>query len=635
MSRFFNDNEVELLAPAGTFEIFQKVIHSGADAVYLGGKKLNMRMLRSDYNLSNDEIEQAIAIAHSLNKRVYVTVNNLLSEQDLKDAEEYLRFLDKIQPDGLIIQDLGLLELINNLNLNLTIHSSVMMNVHNLETIKKLRQLGITRVVASREMDLQTIRDLHSKTDMEFEYFAHGDMCIAHGSQCLYSGMLFGKSSNRGLCMKPCRWNFTMKKGGLVYPTEYPLAVKDMYMYEHLPEMIEAGILSFKIEGRMKDADYLVTLINYYSDAIDRYIEDPICYDRKKDSQSIYETRIRDLSTCSAFGKPGLSNINRRSEGTGKIFSNPVEETEICSDKIEEIRTLLNVKNPLAQKPKLSVKVDSYLQAKVAIDEGADRIYLSGEVFQPNHPFSKSEILMITKDKNNSKIYLGFPKMMFEEDFSRYNHLLKENNLGLDGLVVTNLGAIHKFKSLSLEIIGDYSLNIYNHAAASFYKNQGLSIATVSVESPLTDVKEIIAKSLIPIEIIVHGSPTVMHMGYNLYDNTKVSESGIKENNSNAQSKVLVLVDEKSYEHPVYLDNYGRNHMTLYKELCYLPFLKELNDIGANNFRIEACNYDTIRLREVLSIYRAAIDDLSRCEDLFSLLKSNSAGFTLGAFQFN
>jgi putative protease len=635
MSRFFNDNEVELLAPAGTFEIFQKVIRSGADAVYLGGKKLNMRMLRSDYNLSNDEIEKAIIIAHSLNKKVYVTVNNLLSERDLKDAEEYLRFLDKIQPDGLIIQDLGLLELINDLNLNLTLHSSVMMNVHNLETIKELRQLGITRVVASREMDLQTIRDLHSKTDMEFEYFAHGDMCIAHGSQCLYSGMLFGKSSNRGLCMKPCRWNFTMKKDGLVYPTQYPLAVKDMYMYEHLPEMIEAGILSFKIEGRMKDADYLVTLINYYSDAIDRYIEDPICYDRKKDSQSIYETRIRDLSTCSAFGKPGLSNINRRSEGTGKIFSNPVEEIEICSDKIEEIRTHLNVKNPLVQKPNLSVKVDSYMQAKVAIDEGADRIYLSGDVFQPNHPFSKSEIQLITKDKNNSKIYLGFPKMMFEEDFSRYNHLLKESNLGLDGLVATNLGAIHKFKSLALEIIGDYSLNIYNHAAASFYENEGLSIATVSVEAPLTDVKEIIAKSLIPVEIIVHGSPTVMHMGYNLYDNTKVSESDIKENNSNSESKLLFLVDEKSYEHPVYLDNYGRSHMTLYKELCYLPFLKELNDIGANNFRIEACNYDISNLRKILSIYRAAIDDLSRCEDLFSSLKSTSAGFTLGAFQFN
>jgi putative protease len=641
MSRYFNDKEVELLAPAGTFEIFEKVICSGADAVYLGGKKLNMRMHRKDYNLSNDEIEKAIAIAHSLNKKVYITVNNLLSQEDLKDAEEYLRFLDKVQPDALIIQDFAILEFINSLNLKLTLHSSVMMNVHNLETIKALRQNGISRVVASRDMDLQSIKNLHYQTPMEFEYFAHGDMCVAHGAQCLYSGMLFGKSSNRGLCMKPCRWNFTMKKDGLVYPTEYPMAVKDMYMYENLPEMIEAGIISFKIEGRMKDADYLVTMINYYGDAIDRYIEDPICYDRKKNAKSIYETRKRDISTSSAFGRPGLSNINRRYEGTGvfyshgKVFSKPVEEIEISKERIEEIKTFLKGDISMARIPKLSVKVNSYAQAKVAIEEGVDRIYLSGEVFKPNHPFSKGEILKLTKDKRNTKVYLGFPRMMLEEDFSKYSQLLKETNLGLDGLVVTNLGAINKFKSLGLELIGDYSLNIYNHSAASFYEKQGLSIATLSVETPLLDAKEAITKSSIPIEIIVHGSPVVMYMDHDLYENTKILEPIGQADNSNVPNNVLVLVDEKKHEHPVYIDNNGRNHMTLYKELCYLPFLKELNDIGVNNFRIEACHYDTNNLRKVLYIYRKAIDDLTVCEDLFHSLDQGTCGFTLGAFQFN
>ena len=641
MSRFFNNKEIELLAPAGTFEIFEKVIHSGADAVYFGGKKLNMRMHRKDYNLSEDEIEKAIAIAHSLNKKVYVTVNNLLSQIDLNDAEEYLKFLEKVQPDALIIQDFSILEFVSSLNLNLTLHSSVMMNVHNLETIKALRACGITRVVASRDMDLNTIRNLHNQTDMEFEYFAHGDMCIAHGAQCLYSGMLFGKSSNRGLCMKPCRWNFTMKKDGLVYPTEYPMAVKDMYMYEHLPEMIEAGILSFKIEGRMRDADFLITLINYYSDAINRYIEDPICYDRKKDAQSIYETRKRDLSTCSAFGKPGLSNINRRYEGTGKfyshgkVFSKPVDEIEITKERVEEIKSLLKAKTSVAQKPKLSVKVNSYSQAKIALEEGVDVIYLSGEVFLPNLPFSKNEILKLTKDKKHTKIYLGFPRMMLEEDFSKYSHLLKENNLGLDGLLITNLGAMHKYKSLGLDLIGDYSLNIYNQSAVSFYKKQGLSIATLSVESPILDAIETITKSSIPLEIIVHGSPVVMYMDHDLYENTKVLESSSCEDNSHVQNSVLVLVDDKAQEHPVYLDNYGRNHMTLYKELCYLPLLKELNDIGVNHFRIEACHYDDNSLRKILSIYKEALNDLNSCEDLFHTLYPSNSGFTLGAFQFN
>ena len=641
MSRFFNNKEIELLAPAGTFEIFEKVIHSGADAVYLGGKKLNMRMHRKDYNLSNEEIEKAIAIAHSLNKKVYVTVNNLFSQQDLKDAKEYLTFLDSVQPDALIIQDFSILEFINNLNLNLTLHSSVMMNVHNLETITALRECGITRVVASRDMDLQTIKNLHNQTDMEFEYFAHGDMCITHGAQCLYSGMLFGQSSNRGLCMKPCRWNFTMKKDGLAYATEYPMALKDMYMYEHLPEMIEAGIISFKMEGRMRDADYLVKMINYYSDSINRYIDDPICYDRKKDAQNIYEARKRDLSTCSAFGRPGLSNINRRYEGTGKfyshgkVFSKPVCEIEVSKDKIEEIKTLLKVNKSLAHKPKISVKVNSYSQAKVAMEVGVDAVYLSGEVFQPNHPFSKNEILKLTKDKKSTKIYLGMPRMMFEEDFSKYNHLLKENDLGLDGLIVTNLGAIHKYKTLGLELIGDYSLNIYNQSAASFYKKQGLTMATLSVESPVADAKETIIKSQIPIEVIVHGSPIVMYMDHDLYENTKVLKPTEGGNNVHVDNSVLVLVDEKLNEHPVYIDNHGRNHMTLYKELCYLPFLKELNDIGVNYFRIEASHYDTNKLRKVLTIYKEAINDLSKCEDLFNSLGTSDAGFTLGAFEFS
>ena len=641
MSRFFNNQEVELLAPAGTFEIFKKVITSGADAVYFGGKILNMRMHRKDYNLSNEEIQEAIATAHSLNKKVYVTVNNLFGQQDLKDAEKFLKFLDAAGPDALIIQDFSTLEFINELNLSLNLHSSVMMNVHNLDTVHALKNLGITRVVASREMDLKTIKALHKQTDMEFEYFTHGDMCIAHGAQCLYSGMLFGKSSNRGLCMKPCRWNFTIKKDGFIYPTEYPMAVKDMYMYEHLPEMIEAGVVSFKIEGRMRDADYLISLIHYYSDAIDRYVDDPFSYDRIKDAQSIYETRKRDLSTGFAFGTPGLKNINRRFEGTGKfystgkVFSNPIEEMALGKERINEIKKILQEKLSPPEATILSVKVNSYEQAMVALEERVEAIYLSGEVFKPDHPFSKREILELTKNKKNTKIYLAFPRMMHEEDFAKYNHFLNKNNLNLDGLVVTNLGAIRRFKDSGLELIGDYCLNIYNQKAADFYKKQGLSTATLSVETPLLDAKETIEKSTIPMEVIVHGSPVVMYLEHDLYENTYVLDPIGKEDNHHVENHVLVLVDDKGYEHPVHRDDRGRNHMLLYKDLCYLPFLKELNDIGVRRFRIEGSHYDSEGLRKILQIYKKALNSLDTCDVLFASLEPIHAGFTLGAFQFD
>lgn len=641
MSRYFNNQEVELLAPAGTFDIFKKVIHSGADAVYFGGKILNMRMHKKDHNFSDEEIIEAIKIAHSLNKKVYITFNNMFDQKDLNDAVEYLKFLESAAPDALIIQDLSVLELINELNLNLTLHSSIMMNVHNLETIKLLRGNGITRVVASRDMDLKTIKALHAKTDMEFEYFVHGDMCVAHGAQCLYSGMLFGKSSNRGLCMKPCRWNFSIKKDGFIYDTEYPMAVKDMCMYEHIPELIDAGVVSFKIEGRMRDSDYLINLINYYSDSIDRYIDDPLSYDRKKESDKIYETRKRDLSTGYAFGKPGLKNINRRYEGTGifyshgKVFSKPIDETEINENRISIIKETLNKNCSSSKKPTLSVKVNSYEQANIAIKQCVDAIYLSCDVFEPNKPFSKKEIIDITSNKKSTRIYLALPRMMDESDFNKYSQLLNYNTLGLDGLVVTNLGALNKFKDLDLELIGDYCLNIYNQKATDFYMKQGLSSATISVESPLNNTIKTISQSPIPTEMIVHGSPVVIYLEHDLYENITSAEHCGFENNKYVSTNTLVLVDDKGNEHPVYRDNKGRNHMTLYKDLCYLPFLKELNNIGLNRFRIEGCHYKPNDLKQIIITYKEAINDLNRCNELYKSLPPTFAGFTLGSLQFN
>ena len=641
MSRYFNNQAVELLAPVGNFEIFKEVIHSGADAVYLGGKIFNMRMHRKDFNFTNEELEEAIKIAHSLKKKIYITVNNLLSSYDLTQAEDYLRYLEKLGPDALIVQDMSVIDLIRTLGLNLNIHSSVMMNVHNFETIKALEELGVTRVVTSRDIDLKTIKQFSVRTNMEFEYFVHGDMCVAHGAQCLYSGILFGKSGNRGLCMKPCRWGYKINKEGQQYDTTFPMAVKDMYMYEHIPELIEAGVVSFKIEGRMRDASYLVDLINYYSDAIDRYIDDPISYNRKKHAKELFENRKRDFSTAYAFGNPGLSNINERYEGTGKfystgkVFSNPVDEFDIKEERVSEIKDILSLDEVKINKPELTVKVNNYEAAMLAINEGVDKIYLSGEVFEPDAPFTKEEIINITKSKKNSKIYLGLPRMMFEDDFSKYNHLLRNNDLGIDGLLVTNLGAISKFKDLGLELVGDYSLNIYNALSANFYKNLGLEMATLSCESPVNNTKDSLLNSELDLEIIVNGSPVVMYMSHDLYENTNViNPSGVVDRKFN-DKKVLLLIDDKGNEHPVYRDNTGKNHMLLSKELCYMPILKELANLGAKAFRIEGCHYDNNTLKTVISSYKKAISNLEQCNEIFKELEYDCLGFTLGAMQFN
>lgn len=649
MARYFNKKQVELLAPAGNFEIFKEVIKLECDAVYFGGKNLNMRLHRKDYNFTDTELKEAVEIAHSLGKKAYITVNNLYADQEISELREFLLTLENIKPDALIVQDLSTIALIHAMGLGLPVHSSVMMNVHNLESIYALQELGVTRVVLSREASLAYSRYLNAKTDMELEYFVHGDMCIAHGGQCLYSGMLFGQSSNRGRCLKPCRWEYTIEQAGKNYQTTFPMAVKDMFMYENIPELIDGGITSFKIEGRMRDIDYLTMIINAYGDSIDRYILDPLNYDRQKDSDMLNENRKRDTSTAYAFGRPGLSNINERFEGTGKLFSSgkvfstATQERETTEEKIEQVNQYLKEhKASQTEKPVLNVKVNNMEQAKMCFDLQVDAIYLSGDVFKPDKPFSRKEMEELAARKGNTKVYLGMPHMTFDTQFEEYSQFMSFG-IPIDGLAVTNLGGIHRFKStpteenFSLEgkyshegrysyegnysLIGDYPLNILNQTTAGFYMDRGIKYFTITPEATLSETVSLLNGMGERAELIVHGSPTVMYLEHDLYDNVEEKTE-----------EPLYLVDGEDFKHPVYKDQYGRNHVLLYKDICYLPIIDGLLAAGLKNFRIEAPYLSTEELKNVIAVYQKAFKEPGKCREIYENLKPARKGWTLGTF---
>lgn len=644
MARFFNGKEVELLAPAGTFEIFKEVIAANCDAVYFGGPSLNMRMMRKGYNFSFEQIIEAVQIAHSLGKKVYVTVNNLLNEGELEEAADYLRFLENAGPDAIIVQDFAILELIRELGLSIPVHSSVMMNVHNIEMVEALKELGVTRVVTSREMDLASTRYLQAQTGMELEYFIHGDMCSVHGANCYFSSMVFGMSSNRGKCLKPCRWDYRVKKDGLIYPSEYPLAVKDMYMYEHIPELIHGGITSFKIEGRMRDTSFVLMLVSAYGDAIDRYIADPVGFERAKDRDVLYENRKRDFSTAYAFGRPGLSNINKRYEGTGKfystgkVFSTPTEERELGEKRLNEIRSFWSAytgtQRVTAEPPEISVHVNNVTQAKAALAAGADHIYLSGDVYEPDHAFTKEEIKQLAAIKGEAKLYICLPRMMTELQFDIYDGLLSGERLPIDGVMVTNLGAVRKFSDKGYPLIGDFNLNVYNKLSAGFYSKMGVTRLTASMELPAIDFRALLAETPVPLEAIVHGSPALMYMEHDLYENTEVLEPIGEEDNTYVANSVLVLKTDKG-ESPVYRDVHGRNHLTLAKELCLLPLVRELKEAGLAVFRIEGTTYRPEQLAAIVAAYKTAVNEPERAEELLAALNPIYAGYTLGALQFD
>lgn len=638
--RFFNGKKIELLAPSGTMETFKSMVKANCDAIYLGGKSLNMRMMRKGFNFSDEEIEEAVKMAHSNDKKVYVTVNNMLNDYEIDEATEYLNFLHNANVDGIIVQDLGILQICKEQNLNkFELHSSVMMNVHNVEFVKSLKEFGVSRVVLSREMDLKTAKYLQSQTNIETEYFIHGDMCTVNGGNCYYSSVVLGNSSNRGRCFKPCRWSYHVKKDGSVFNTEYPLAAKDMCMYKHIPDLIEASITSFKIEGRMRDTEFIVNLVNIYGEAIDRYIEDPLNFKNESKFHELFDNRKRDFTTAYAFSKPGLDYINTRYEGTGKfystgkVFSTPTEEPKITDNIVNGIEAELNnYSTSLPSKHKLSVKVNNYEQAKLCIELGVDRIYLPCEVLLPDKFITLEQLKTLAAMKNNTSIYLDLPQMMDELQFEMIDQYLDNHGCFYDGLMISNLGAVKKYGH-KYPLIANYNLNIYNHKAMKFYENLGVNEFTVSIETKYNELGKFISMSTNPLELIVHGPLKVMYLDHNLYENTNAFSPIDKSDNKYVDNSILVLMTDKG-ENPVYIDQNQRNHLFTSKELCLLPIMEQLNFNKQLNLRIEGQTYNMDELKSIINIYKMAIADKSKCRDLFLNSESLRAGFTLGALSF-
>lgn len=634
MTRYFGSNKIELLAPAGTFEDFKLIIKGKADAVYFGGKKFNMRLHRNNYNFTDEEIEKAIVYAHEIDKKVYITINNLMDDQELSEVTVYLKFLEKVKPDGLIVQDLGLLKLIKDLKLSIPIHSSVMMNVHNLETIDKLSKLGVSRVVTSRETSLETIKWMRSKTKMEFEYFIHGDMCAVHGSQCYLSAMLFGKSSNRGLCLKPCRWPYKIKNSdGKISETFYPLAVKDMCMYTHIPELIDSGVCSFKIEGRMRNSDYILMVSEIYGNAIDRYIENPSGYFVSDDYKTLLGNKVRNFSTAYAFKKPGISNIELDGKTEPKVFSRARLEQEITEKRTDEINGKLSAQLVSNISPDLNVRVNDFKALIAAVDNGANSVIIPGDVFRPEVPFSKDEISNAVNYKKGIKIYISLPRMMKERHFAELKSSLAfYESIGIYGILITNIGVIDELKECKIKIFGDFSLNVYNSQVVNFYENEGLVRSTLSVEAPLNTLDAVLKESGNKIEIIVQGAPAVMYLEHCLYAAQKNKTSqDFCECTSNLQT--LSLIDEKGQSHQVFADQNCRNHVITHLDRCYLPLLENLKSAGA--LRIEGQHYNAEVLGKIVSIYRQAIDFGYESKLLAKLKSVSKRGQSFDALNFD
>ena len=266
----------ELLAPAGDFEKLRTAIHYGADAVYLGDSRFSLRGKAG--NFEPEELKKAISYAHAKNKKAYVTVNIFPLNADLKEMEEYIGFLKDAMPDAVILSDPGFFMIFKKSAPEIAIHVSTQANITNSEAARFWENLGAKRLVLSRELTIDEIKEIRSKVRIELEVFVHGSICISYSGRCYISSFLTSRSANRGECTNSCRWNYTLmeeKRQGEHFPVfeddrgTYVMSSKDLCMIEHLHLLKDAGIDSFKIEGRMKGINYVAGVVKTYREAID------------------------------------------------------------------------------------------------------------------------------------------------------------------------------------------------------------------------------------------------------------------------------------------------------------------------------------------------------------------------------
>ena len=262
---------MELLAPAGTMENFMAALESGADAIYLGGKVFNARAHAANFGI--DELREAVRLAHILDVSVYVTVNILIGDTELKDLEQYIKDLDSIGVDAIIVQDLAVAEIAKRVAPNIHLHGSTQMTAATLDAVRFYESLGFTRVVLARELSLKEIQHICKHCKAEIEVFVHGALCVCYSGQCLMSSFIGGRSGNRGACAQPCRLPYELldSKGESVLPKyeAYLLSPKDLNYSEHMNELVAAGVTSFKVEGRMKKVSYVRQVIGTYREILD------------------------------------------------------------------------------------------------------------------------------------------------------------------------------------------------------------------------------------------------------------------------------------------------------------------------------------------------------------------------------
>ncbi len=605
----------ELLAPAGTLQTVEAVLNAGADAVYCGGKRLNMRMHRSSYNFTDDDLAAAIELAHRRGRKLYLTLNNLILEDDLEELRSALEAVARLRPDALIVQDLATVELAREICVEVPLHASTMMNVHSEKTATALKLMGFVRAIASRDIPLHEARRIAEVSGLEMEYFIHGDMCIAHSSQCYLSGLVFGESSNRGRCMKPCRWDWkllTASGASVAGMSEgYLLARRDLCMFQHIGELVQNRIASLKIEGRMRTADFLAPLVGAYRQAIDGYFADPLHYATQAEAMdNLWSRRVREFTTSLCLRRGGPESVDASGKREPRLFSLARAEADLSEPPDAGLVP------PVRGGFELAVHVATRAAAESALAAGANAVYLGGDEF----PACPSDIdpAWLTEfcsraAARRARVAVLSSRTGDERDLAQWTWWLKRvSGIRSLGAGASTIGAIEVARSLRVrEILADYSLNLANSLAADALSTLGATRVTASLELDFACLQALAGQIRLPLEVIVHGPLPGMLLEHCVVA-AAAGQTSHEPCTMPCRKEAYVLRDTAGQDHAVRFDSRCRNHLYAARELCLLPTLARLAPLGLAAVRIEAQFYTPAQVELVVGAYRRAIDQLRK-----------------------
>lgn len=330
-------SDLEILAPVGSFESLRAAVQNGANAVYLGGKDFSARA--SAANFGRDELEEAVKYCHIRGVRLFVTANTIIKQNEVEDFIEYMRFLYNIDVDAVIVQDIGMAMLIKKLMPDFELHASTQMAAHSIEDVKYLKSIGFKRVVLARELTIEEIEYICKNVDVDIEVFVHGALCVCYSGECLMSSMIGNRSGNRGRCAQPCRQKYSLEdeETGKIMETEgeYLLSPRDLNTVEEIGRIVDAGVLSLKIEGRMKRPEYVATVVSVYRDAVERYVNGEKSIVTPEEINELYTIFNRKFTRGYILDEVGLEIMNSEKPNNRGLYIGTVESYNRKSKRLK------------------------------------------------------------------------------------------------------------------------------------------------------------------------------------------------------------------------------------------------------------------------------------------------------------